>query len=324
MLFCSLSSYGAHGRVHTVGISQLVEHPSLDEIRAGLMEGLIKNEGFKKEDLNFKYFNAQGDMVTSGQIAGKLIGDRPDVVVGITTPSAQHLLAKKSKIPVVFTGVNDPVSARLVPNLEKPGGYVSGVMLVSPVKEQLELVLKIKPSTKKIAILFNSGEDNSVHIAEVFKAEAKALKLVPVLTSINQSSQIRAATQSLVGKVDALFLPTDNTVISSLGTILQVSQQGNLPVFASDVASATQGAIAALGLDHYEMGLITAKMVARILRGEKPGNIPVLIPQKNSLYLNLSLADDKMGLSFPVSVLNQADKLYTRSNAHLPLRQSER
>lgn len=310
MLFYALSSFGAQGRVHNIGISQLVEHPSLDEIRQGLMDGLVKNEGFKKEDLNFKYLNAQGDMVTSAQIAGKLIGDRPDVVVGITTPSAQHLLAKKSQVPVVFTGVNDPVSARLVSNLKKPGGNVSGVMLISPVREQLELVLKIKPSVKKIAIMYNSGEDNSVHIAKIFKTEAEALKLTPVMTSINQSSQIRAAAQSLVGKVDALFLPTDNTVISSLGTILQVSSQGNLPVFASDVASATQGAIAALGLDHYEMGLITAKMVARILRGEKAGNIPVLIPQKSSLHLNLKLADDKMGLSFPVSVLKQAEKLH--------------
>ncbi|MCB9229249.1 MAG: ABC transporter substrate-binding protein [Deltaproteobacteria bacterium] len=308
LIFC-LSTF-AYSRQYRVAISQIVEHPSLNEIRKGLTEGLYQKEGFSQDSLSIEYLNAHGNMVTSAQIASRFIGSHPDLVVGISTPSAQHLAAKKSLIPVVFTGVTDPLSARLVSSLEKPGAQISGVMLSTPVREHLRLILRTKPGARNIAFLFNGGEANSVHVADIFRVESKAAGLTPLITSINQSSQIAAAIQSLISKqADALYLPTDNTVISSLGTILQICQQHHLPVFASDLASGESGALAAMGPDHYEIGLLTARMVAQILRGAKAGDLPVAAVEKNRLYLNFRLASDKMGLSFPVSVLKEADKI---------------
>ena len=309
LLLLSLTAGAGYSRDYRIGISQLVEHPSLNEIRRGMVDGLSGQEGFNRKELNIEYLNAHGNMITSAQIAARLIGNRPDVIVGISTPSAQHLITKKSSIPVVFSGVNDPVSARLVSGLARPEGRVSGVMLVSPVRKQLELIHQVKPTARNVAILYNSGEANSVHIAEIFKKETPSLGIRPILVSISQSSQIQAAVRSLASKADALLLPTDNTVISSLGTILQVSRQNHLPVFASDVASADIGAVAALGADHYEIGLQTARIVGKILRGEQAEKIPIIAATKNTLRLNVQFASEKMGLLFPVSVLKKADKI---------------
>ena len=306
-LFCAFSCYGIQAQASVVGISQIAPHPSLDEIRQGLMDGLKKAN--LPEGLSFKYHNAQGDWGTSAQIAKQLVGEGVDVLVGITTPSSQHLLATKSKIPIVFTGVNDPLSARLVKDLKEPGGRVTGVMLYSPVKEQLSLIKRMKPSTTKLGIIYSAGEDNSVHILDEFKSNAVSLGLKPVAVSINNSAQITAAANSLVGRVDAIYLPTDNTVISALGAVLQVGKQANIPIFTADLESVKKGAIAALGLDHYQLGIETAKMVEKILRGQKVKDIPVVIPSDNLLYINLSHASDAMGLNIPVSTLKQADKL---------------
>ena len=306
-ILCFFSFYSLLAQAFVIGISQIAPHPSLDEIRLGLMEGL-KKAGFS-EGVSFKYHNAQGDWGTSAQIAKQLVGEGVDVLVGITTPSAQHLLATKSKIPVVFTGVNDPISARLVKSLEKPGGRVTGVMLYSPVEQQLALIKSMKPQTERVGIIYSSGEDNSIHILEEFKRKAQNMSIKPVVVSINNSAQIDAAARSLVGKVDAIYLPTDNTVISALGAVLQVGKQAGIPIFSGDLESVKKGAIAALGLDHRQLGVMTANMVAKILRGEKARNLPVVVPKENLLYINLSHASDAMGLSIPVSTLKKAAKL---------------
>ncbi|MFK7826657.1 MAG: ABC transporter substrate-binding protein [Oligoflexales bacterium] len=306
-ILCFFFSYSLFAQAYVIGISQIAPHPSLDEIRQGLIKGL-KDAGFSK-DIKFRYHNAQGDWGTSAQIARQLVGEGVDVLVGITTPSAQHLLATKSNIPLVFTGVNDPIGARLVKNLEKPGGRVTGVMLYSPVEEQLALIKRMKPRVERVGLIYNSGEDNSIHIMKDFKSKASSLSLKPVVVSINNSAQIAAATHSMVGKVDAIYLPTDNTVISALGAVLQVGKQANIPVFSADLESVEKGAIAALGLDHHQLGVLTANMVAKILRGEKARDIPIAIPSENLLYINLSHASDAMGLNIPVSTLKKAAKL---------------
>lgn len=305
LLFFACYSLSCHAFV--IGISQIAPHPSLDEIRKGLIEGLQRAE--LPENITFKYHNAQGDWGTSAQIAKQLVGQGVDLLVGITTPSAQHLLAAKSSIPLVFTGVNDPLSARLVKSLEKPGGRVTGLMLHSPIGEQLALIRQMKPETEKVGIIYSSGEDNSVHILKEFKSKTTSMGLKAFAVSINNSAQVAAAAHSLVGKVDAIYLPTDNTVISALGAVLKVGVQANIPIFTADLESVEKGAVAALGLDHNQLGIETAKLVARILQGEKPGNIPVVIPTDNLLYINLQHASDAMGLSIPISILKKAAKL---------------
>ena len=285
----------------------MVEHPSLDEIRLGFM-GEMKKRGF--HNVRYHYLNAQGDMVTSSQIASKLIGAKPDVIIAITTPSTQHLLAKKSDIPIVFSGVDDPVGARLITKLAKPGGRVTGVMLLNPVEEQMQLIKKVRPNVKKVGFIYSAGEDNSLHNKKLFLTATKKLKWGAEIVSVNNTSQVMAAAQSLVGKVDAIYLPTDNTVISALAAVLQLGKQAHIPVIAADVASAKKGAVAALGVDHFEIGAMTAQQTIRILKGAKAGDLDVLSSNTFSLYINLRHASDKMGLSFPVSVLKKAEKIY--------------
>lgn len=293
-----------------VGISQIVEHPSLDSIRQGLTDTL-KNSALGPQ-ISIKYLNAQGDMTLSAQIAHKLVGERAAVLVGLSTPSTQHLLAAKSRVPIVFSGVNDPLGARLVANLQSPGGQVTGVMLQSPVADQLRLMKTLRPQLKTVGTIYNAGEDNSVFLVKEFYKAAKELQLQAVAVTAAKSSQVKAAAQALTAKVEAIYLPTDNTVISALGAVLQVGRQAKIPVFAADTASAEQGAVAALGLDHYELGRQTGELVLKILQGAKPANLAVRIPQKNELYLNLSLVDDQFGLMFPVSVLKQAKKILVK------------
>jgi putative tryptophan/tyrosine transport system substrate-binding protein len=289
----------------TVAVTAIVEHPALDAARDGIRDELAAAGYEVGHNLDFVYESAQGNPATAAQIARKFIGDQPDVIVPISTPSAQAVVGATDDIPVVFTAVTDPLGARLVADLEQPGGNVTGMSDLSPIGLHLDLVREIMPDAGRLGVIHNPGEANSVTLLELIREEAPARGFEVVEAAAPRSSDVLAAAQSLVGKVDAIYVPTDNTVVTALEAIIRVGTDNQLPVFAGDTDSVPRGAIAALGFNYYDLGRQTGKMVVRVLEGEAPGGMPVEGVEITELFVNPAAAE-AMGISLPPAVVERA------------------
>lgn len=291
----------------TVKITQIVEHPALDATRKGIIDELAA-QGFKEgQNLKVEYQTAQGDIGTAGQIAQKFAGDNPDVIVPISTPSAQTVVAAaKGRLPVVFTAVTDPVAAKLVTDPKKPGANVTGISDLSPLDKHLQLIRTAAPKAKTVGVPFNPGETNAVVLVRRLKELAPAAGLNIVEAPAPSGGDVLASARSLVGKVDAIYVPTDNTVVQALEAVLKTGIEAKIPVFAGDTDSVTRGAIAAIGFDYYDVGRQTGKVVSRVLKGEKPGDIPVEGVSITNLHVNPGAAD-KMGLALPPDLVKSAN-----------------
>ena len=289
----------------TVAVTAIVEHPALDAARDGIKAELAAAGYVDGQNLTFVYESAQGNPATAAQIARKLVGDAPAVIVPISTPSAQAVVGATKEIPVVFTAVTDPVGAKLVTDPRHPGGNVTGMSDSSPIGKHLDLVKEIMPAAKTLGVIYNPGEANSLTLLELLKAEAPARGLAIEEAPAPKSSDVLPAAQSLVGNVDAIYVPTDNTVVTALEAIIQVGTQNKLPVFAGDTDSVPRGAIAALGFNYGDVGRQTGKIVVRVLKGEKPGEIPVEGVEITELFVNPGAAE-AMGIKLPEAVVARA------------------
>jgi putative ABC transport system substrate-binding protein len=292
----------------TVAVTAIVEHPALDAARNGVRDALAA-AGYKEgENLKFVFESAQGNPATAAQIARQFAGDEPDVIVPISTPSAQAVVSSTRDIPVVFTAVSDPLGAQLVKNMEKPGGNVTGLSDMSPVAEHLALIKEILPNVKTVGYLYNSGEANSVSLLAVLKAEAEKAGIQVVESAATKSSEVQGAARALVGRADAIYIPTDNTIISALEGAVAVAEESKLPLFTADTDSVSRGSIAALGFNYYDVGKQTGEIVVRVLKGENPGDIPVKTAAGSDLVVNKAAAA-KMGVTLPQSVLSRANRV---------------
>lgn len=291
-----------------VAATQIVEHPALDAARQGVLDELNARGYETGKNLKWTYESAQGNTVTAGQIARKLSGENPDVIVAIATPSAQAAATAARGIPVVFSAVTDPLGAKLVPSLEKPGKNVTGVTDMLPVAKHVELMKNLIPGIKTIGVIYNPGEANSVTTVNMVKEEAPKQGLSVVTAAATKSSEVQMAARSLIGKADIVYLPTDNTVISAAEAIIRVGEQNKLPIIAADTDTVKRGAIAALGFNYYDMGRQTGAIVARILEGEEPGNISVETVDTMELYLNLGAAK-RMGVAVPQALQESAKEI---------------
>jgi putative ABC transport system substrate-binding protein len=289
----------------SVAVTAIVEHPALDAARDGIRDELEAEGWVIGGNLDFSYESAQGNPATAAQIARQLVGEAPDVIVPISTPSAQAVVAATKDIPVVFTAVTDPLGAKLVASLEEPGGNVTGMSDLSPIALHLDLIKEIMPDATRLGVIYNPGEANSVTLLELLKLEAPVRDLELVEAAAPRSSDVLAAAQSLVGKVDAIYVPTDNTVVTALEAIIRVGTENQLPVFAGDTDSVPRGAIAALGFNYYDLGRQTGKIVARVLAGEAPGAIPVQGIEITELFVNPAAAN-AMGIELPQAVIERA------------------
>ncbi|MBB6260806.1 putative ABC transport system substrate-binding protein [Paenochrobactrum gallinarii] len=291
----------------SVAVTAIVEHPALDAVRDGVKDALAE-AGYKDgENYKFIYQSAQGNPATAAQIARQFVGDAPDVIVPISTPSAQAVVAATRDIPVVFTAASDPIGAQLVKTMEKPGGNVTGLSDLSPVAEHVALIKEIMPNVKKIGYLYNSGETNSVSLLAVLKEAAAKEGIEIVESAATKSSEVKGAAQALIGRADVMYVPTDNTIVSALESAVTVAEEGKLPLFTADTDSVTRGAVAALGFNYYDVGKQTGVVVARILKGEKPGDIDVEVAKGTDLVVNLGAAK-KMGIELPQAVVDRATK----------------
>ncbi len=293
----------------TVAVTQIVEHPSLDAVRDGLkaeLETLGYTEG---KNLTWDWESAQGNPSTAAQIAKKFVGENPKVIVAISTPSAQAAASATQDIPIVFSAVTDPVGAKLVAAAEAPGGNVTGVSDLTPIAKHLELIQQITPQVKTLGILYNAGEANSVSLVQLLKTEAPKLNMTLVEATATNTAGVSAAAESLVGKVDAIYVPTDNTIASALEAVLQVGMENQLPVYAGDNDSVKRGAIASLSFDYNGVGRETAKLVDQVLKGNNPAELPVVYPTTLELAVNKTSAA-KMGVTVPETVLGAAKQVY--------------
>lgn len=292
----------------TVAVTAIVEHPALDAARDGVKEAL-EAAGYKEgENLTFLYESAQGNPATAAQIARQFAGEEPSVIVPISTPSAQAVVSSTRDIPVVFTAVSDPLGAQLVKDMDKPGGNVPGLSDMSPVAEHLALIKEILPNAKTIGFLYNSGEANSVSLLAVLKAEAEKAGLTVVESAATKSAEVQGAARALVGRADAIYIPTDNTIISALEGAVAVAEEAKLPLFTADTDSVSRGAIAALGFNYKDVGRQTGEIVVRILKGENPGDIAVKVAAGTDLVVNKSAAT-KMGVTLPEAVVGRATRV---------------
>jgi len=308
VLIGALSGFGAE-KVVKFGISQIVEHPALDATRKGFIDQL-EEQGYKSgSKAEYLYKNAQNNRAVSGQIARHLVGEKVDLILAISTPSAQDAAAATQEIPILFAAVTDPVAARLVKSLEQPGGNVSGTTDRSPVTQQLAVIREIVPKAKTIGTVFNSGEVNSVASVKDIKSEAAKLGMTVVEAPATSSSAVKMAAESLVGRVDVIHIPTDNTVVLALESVIKVCQDNKIPLFAADVESVGRGAIAALAVDYYKLGRQTGAMAARIIEGTvRVSELPVEFQKELLLHINPKQAK-KMGVDLPEAVVKKASKI---------------
>ncbi|MGM0571644.1 ABC transporter substrate-binding protein [Marinobacter sp.] len=292
----------------SVAITQIVEHPALDAVHKGVRDELAElgyNEG---DNLELVHESAQGNSAIASQIARKFVGDEPDVIVAIATPSAQTAAAATRNIPVVFSAVTDPVAAKLVKSLEAPGANITGVTDMLPLDRHLDMVLRVVPDAKTIGTVYNPGEANAVALVELLeeRLEARGLKLEKAAAT--KTSEVLGAARSLSDKVDAIYLTTDNTVISAAEAVVSVGERAKIPVFAADTATVERGAVAAMGFNYYDLGRQTGAMVARILEGATTADMPVETVDKLELYVNPKAAG-KMGVTLSDEMISEASKV---------------
>lgn len=303
-----LSSAGALAKTATVAVSQIVEHPALDATRQGLLDGL-KAKGYEEgKNLEFDYKTAQGNPAIAVQIARQFVGENPDVLVGIATPSAQALVSATRSIPVVFTAVTDPVGAKLVKTMEQPGQNVTGLSDLSPVSQHVALIQEILPQVKSIGVVFNPGEANAVTLVELLKVSAAAQGIKVVEATALKSADVQSATQAIAAKSDIIYAPTDNTVASAIEGMIVAANQAKTPVFGGATSYVEKGAIAGLGFDYYQVGVQTADYVAAILDGQEPGKLDVTVAKGSDLVINRDAAA-KLGIQLPNSVIERATSM---------------
>ncbi|WP_159710761.1 ABC transporter substrate-binding protein [Geminicoccus flavidas] len=287
-----------------VAITAIVEHPALDACRDGVIEGL-KQQGITAETT---YESAQGQPATAAQIARSFVGMNPAVIVPISTPSAQAAAAATKDIPIVFTAVTDPVDAGLVASMEKPGGNVTGLSDLSPLSQHLDLILEVTPDVKRLGFPYNPGEANAVVLLNLMRELAEGRGIEVVEATASKSADVVAAARSLTGQADAIYVPTDNTVVSALESLIAVARQARVPVYCGDTDSVARGCIGSVGFDYFQVGVQTAAIVARILKGEKPGEIAIETASGTDLYLNPAAAE-AFGITLPDALLSRATKI---------------
>lgn len=305
VLVLAFSSLAAPLRV---GVTQIVEHPALDEARQGFIDRLAELGYEEGTDVVYDIQSAQGDFGTALTIAQKFAADGVDLVLAIATQAAQAAAQVLRDTPILITAVTDPVAAELVDSIERPGTNVTGTSDLTPVRAQLELLTMLAPSARRVGVIYNAGEVNSVVQVNLAKAAAADLGLEVVEATAANSSEVLSAAQSLVGRVDALYVPTDNTVVSAIESVVLVAERARLPLIAGEDLSVEQGALATVGIDYEQLGRQTADMALRVLQGENPAEMSIEYQNEINLVVNLSAAQ-RMGVTIPEDLLANAARV---------------
>ena len=288
-----------------VGVLQLLSHPALDQIYKGLEDGL-KKEGYEVgKNLKIDLQNAQGDQSNLASMGQKLVTDNNDILVGITTPATLSLSNATKDKPIIMGGITYPVEAGLIKTEDKPGNNITGVSDRTPIKQQLEIMKKVLPNMKKVGILYTASEDNSVKQAQEAEKLAKELGLEVKVSTVANTNDIQQVTESLASQTDAIFVPIDNTIASAMATVVKVTDAKKIPVFPSADTMVADGGLLGLGVDQYQIGVETAKVVAKVLKGADTKDMPIVLANEGVIYLNEAKAK-QLGIEIPKEIKDKA------------------
>ena len=289
-------------KVIKIGAIQLVEHPALDASYKGFVDGL-KAAGYEDgKNIKLMYENAQGEQSNCVTIADKFISQRCDIIFAIATPAAQAVANKTETTPILVTAVTDPKTAGLVESNEKPGTNVTGTSDLTPCAAQIQLLKKLLPNTKKVAMLYCSSEENSRFQINLAKAECDRQGLTYVDATVSNTNEVQQVVQSLVGKVDAIYTPTDNMIASTMATVSLVTTPATIPVITGEDGMVQGGGLATYGINYYELGKQTAKMAVEVINGKKPRDMPIQYLDKCDFTYNKETAA-ALGITIPADLL---------------------
>ncbi|HIU64150.1 MAG TPA: ABC transporter substrate-binding protein [Candidatus Avacidaminococcus intestinavium] len=297
---------GATKEMLKVGIVQLVEHESLDAANKGFVDGMAA-KGFK-ENVNVIYDrqNAQADQSNLQNIAQRFVSTKMDLICAIATPAAQTMANATKEIPIVGTAITDYEAAKLVASSLEPKGNITGTTDMNPLQEQVELILKIVPTTKAIGVIYTSSEVNSQLQVDILKKILQEKNIEVIEATVSTVNDIQQAAQSLVGKVDAIYAPTDNIIASAMPNLASIAEPAKIPVFCGAGAMVKAGGVATVGIDYYKLGVQTGEMAARILAGEaQPATMPIEAQKEMQTIINLETIK-RLGISIPEDILKAA------------------
>ena len=290
-----------------VGIVQLVEHAALDAANKGFVEGLA-SKGYKEgQNITYDRQNAQADQSNLQNIAHRFVNNKVNLICAIATPAAQTVANVTSDIPIVATAVTDYKTAKLVKDNAKPGTNVTGTTDMNPVEQQLDLLLKIVPNAKSVGTIYCSSEVNSQLQVDILKKAATTKGVTIKEATVSNVNDIQQAARSLVGKVQAIYVPTDNVLASAMPTLVSVTEEAKLPVICGEGGMVKAGGLATLGVDYYKLGFQAGEMAADILSGKsKPADMGIQAQKEFKAMVNLKEAE-KIGLKVPEDVLKGAE-----------------
>lgn len=289
-------------KVFNVGIVQYMDHVALDSARQGLVDALNDNGYIDGENITIDLQNAQGDQSNLSTISDRFVSNQVDLVLAIATPATQAVAGKTSEIPILGTAVTDYVAARLVDSNDAPGGNVSGTTDMNPIKEQIDLLVKLVPDAKTVGVLYTSSEDNSILQAGIAKEAIEKLGLSYVEVTVTNSNDVQQATQSIVGQCDAIYIPTDNVFASAMPVVHGVTSVSKTPVVCGESGMVDNGGLATLGINYYDLGYQTGLMGVKILKGEAdPATMPIESAAGFDFAINGTVAEE-IGLVIPADL----------------------
>lgn len=300
----------ALAKTYKIGVTQIITHPAIDACRNGFYDQMAKEGFVKGKNVEYDFLNAEGDMSLVASIAKKFVSGKKDLIFSISTPSTQGCVAaaKGTNIPIIFGAMTDPVAGKVVESWDKPGGNCTGASDWVEIGPQLKLFKEVSPGFKKLGTIYNAGEANSVVQINELKKAAPAFGITKIVeATAATTADVYAAANSLVGRVDAIWVCTDSTVVSSLGSVVKICESNKIPLFGAEEGTVTKGAICAVGFSYYKLGETAGKIAARVLNGENPAIIPVAKAPLTDLFVNLGAAK-RMGVTIPKAVLDRATK----------------
>ncbi|MBW1712032.1 MAG: ABC transporter substrate-binding protein [Deltaproteobacteria bacterium] len=301
-------------KVYKIGVTQIISHPAIDACRKGFYDQMAEEGFVKDKNVKYDFRNAEGDMSLVASIAKKFVAEKVDLIYSISTPSTQACVAatEGTDIPVIFGAMTDPVAAKVVSSWDKPGGNCTGASDWAEAEPQIKLIKEILPEVKVIGTVYNAGEMNSVVQVKEFKKAAAKFGVEKVIeATAATTADVYAAVNSLAGRVDCIWIGTDSTAVSSIGSIIKVCEEKKIMLYSTDKNQVEKGAVVSIGLSYYVLGKESGKMVAKVLKGAKPADMPVVKAPLTDLFINTAAAK-RMGVTIPQAVLDRATKTFTK------------
>lgn len=299
----------AQDKVIKIGVLQLVEHAALDAAYQGFIDSLAEDGYVDRKNIEVDYQNAQADQANLMTMSERFVKDDVDLILAIATPAAQAIAAATTKIPILITAVTDPVAAKLADSMEKPGMNVTGTTDAGPIDKQLALLQEMFPEIKTVGVIYNSSEVNSEVQAKQAEEIAKTMGWGVRFGTITSVNDIEQVALSMVGKVQAIYAPTDNTIASAMPNLVKVAEEKKIPIMCGEPGMVEAGGLVSVGIDYYKLGFQTGKMAVKILKGEAaPASMPIESLTDADIVINLNFAK-AIGYEVPQDLLDRATKV---------------